>query len=70
MPTIKLRIEQLRPDDEEPIAQRLRALDGVFCAVLSHTDESAEVDFEDDRVGLDQIRETIAAFGYAVRLAG
>lgn len=70
MPTQKLRVRGLKREDEERVARRLRALDGVFAAVLSHDDESAEVDFEDDRASLDEIRAAIRETGYEAEIAG
>jgi hypothetical protein len=69
MPTQKFWIENLRHEDEAPLAARLRQLDGVFFAVLNHGDRCAEVDFEDDRVTTREICAVIEAFGYHARLA-
>ncbi|HEX2091473.1 MAG TPA: heavy-metal-associated domain-containing protein [Longimicrobiaceae bacterium] len=70
MPTQKLRVKGLRQEDETTVARRLRELDGVFCVVLSHADECAEVDFEDDRVSLDEIRAAVRECGYEAEIAG
>lgn len=70
MPTQKLWIKHLRHEDEEPLARRLRALDGVFAAVLNHQDQCAEVDFEDDRVTPDEMRRAIAELGYESEIRG
>ena len=70
MPTQKLWVRGLRHEDEERVAQRLRALDGVFSAVLDHEAESAQIDFEDDRASLDEIRAAIRELGYRADLAG
>ncbi len=70
MPTQKFWIKGLRHEDEQPLARRIRALEGVYYAALNHEDECAEVDFEDDRVTTAEICAAIAASGYEVRLAG
>lgn len=70
MPTQKLWVKGLRREDEAPLARRLQALDGVFFAVLNHDDECAEVDFEDDRVSLEEIRAALRDAGYETRIAG
>ena len=70
MPTLKLWVKGLRHEDEQRIAKRLRAVDGVFAAALSHADECAEVEFEDDRASIDQIRAAIREAGYESEIAG
>lgn len=70
MPTQKLRIRGLRAEDEARIAERLRRIDGVFAASLSATAGCAEVEFEDDRASLDQLRAAVAEFGYGAEIAG
>jgi copper chaperone CopZ len=70
MPTQKLWVKGLTHDDEGRVAARLRELPGVFYAVLNHGDECAEVDFEDDRVSLEQLCAAVRACGYEVEIAG
>lgn len=70
MPTQKIWIKGLRHEDEQPLAVRLRALDGVFAAVLNHQDQCAEVDFEDDRVTTDDMRRAIPEHGYESEIRG
>lgn len=70
MPTQKLWVRGLKQEDEEPVTRRLRALSGVFAAVLSHDAQCAEVDFEDDRASLDEIRAAIREMGYESEIAG
>jgi|GEM_PF-2483709 len=70
MPTQKLRVKDLKREDEARVAARLREIPGVFFAVLDHGDECAEVDFEDDVVSLEQICEAVREYGYDVRIAG
>lgn len=70
MPTQKLWVKELRREDEARVAARLRELPGVFFAVLDHGDECAEVDFEDDRVSLEQICAAVRECGYEAEIAG
>lgn len=70
MPTQKLWVKGLKQEDERPIEQRLKELDGVFYAVLNHQDECAEVDFEDDRASLAEIRAALREMGYESQVAG
>jgi copper chaperone CopZ len=70
MPTLKLWVNGLRHEDEQAIARRLRQIDGVFAASLNHRDACAEVDFDDDRASVEQIRACIRELGYEARLAG
>lgn len=70
MPTQKLWVKELRRGDEARVAARLRALPGVFFAVLDSGDGCAEVDFEDDLVSLDQICAAVRECGYRVEIAG
>lgn len=70
MPTQKLWVKGLKPEDERPIEKRLKELDGVFYAVLNHRDECAEVDFEDDRASLAEIRAALREMGYESQVAG
>lgn len=69
MPTQKFWVKDLKHADEAPIAERLRALDGVFFAVLNHEDQCAEVEFSDGRVSTQQIRAALAEAGYEAEIA-
>lgn len=70
MPTQKLWVKGLKREDEERVAERLREMDGVFFAVLDGPAGSAEVDFEDDRASVDEIRAALHELGYETGLAG
>ncbi|HEX8272404.1 MAG TPA: heavy-metal-associated domain-containing protein [Longimicrobiaceae bacterium] len=70
MPTQKLWVRGLRREDEARVTERLRALPGVFFAMLSCGAECAEVDFEDDRVSLEEIRAAVRECGYEAEIAG
>jgi hypothetical protein len=70
MPTQRLRIPGLRHQDEAELSRRLRAIPGVYYAVLNHLDECAEIDFEDDAVSLAEICRAVRDFGYDADIAG
>lgn len=70
MPTQKFRVKGLEHEDEARVAREVRRLRGVLFAVASHSDQCAEVEFEDDAVTPAEIRDVIAALGYAVEIAG
>lgn len=70
MPTQKFWIKGMQHDAEPRVAERARALDGVLHVAANHRDQCAEVEFEDDRVSIDQIRDALAELGYAVEVAG
>jgi hypothetical protein len=69
MPTQKFWVQGLKRDDEDELARRIRELPGVFFAILSHQEQCAEVEFEDDRVTGADICSVIRAFGYEARPA-
>jgi hypothetical protein len=69
MPTQKIHVKGLAPDDEALAAERLQALDGVFSAVASAGAGCIEVDFEDDRASFEQMRAVLADLGLDARLA-
>jgi copper chaperone CopZ len=70
MPTQKLRVRGLRREDEARVTARLRELPGVYFAMLNCGAECAEVDFEDDRVSLEEIRAAVRECGYEAEVAG
>lgn len=70
MPTQKFFVKGLRAEDEDAVAERARRLKGVLFALANHQDQCAEVEFEDDCVGTDEIRRALAEQGYDVELAG
>lgn len=70
MPTQKLWVRGLQHEDEGRVGEALRALPGVFFASANHGDECAEVEFDDDLLSPDELREALGGLGYEVRLAG
>lgn len=70
MPTQKFFVKGLRPEDERALTQRISRVDGVLFAAANHSDQCAEVEFEDDRTTTAEIRSAIADAGYEAELAG
>ncbi len=70
MPTQKFRVKGLGHEDEAQVARELRSLRGVLFAAADHSDQCAEVEFEDDAVTPDEIRERIEALGFTAEIAG
>lgn len=66
----KFFIPGLSHDAEAEVEKRLRALDGVLFAAANHQDRCAEVEFEDDCVSHDEIRNALLELGYEAKLAG
>lgn len=70
MPTQKFWVKGLEHADEARVSRAARALDGVLFAAANHSDQCAEVEFEDDRVTVAEIRDALAGLGYSVEVAG
>jgi copper chaperone CopZ len=71
VPTLKLCVQGMQDAGEEaPLAEALLAEDGVLGAVVSADARCAEIDFEDDRVSIEQILAIIEARGYQASLSG
>lgn len=70
MATQRLWVKGMRPEDEARAAERLRAVDGVLGAVPSARGEWADVDLDDDRASLDDVRRALHEMGYESGLAG
>jgi copper chaperone CopZ len=70
MPTQKFHLPGLQREHETRIERSLRALDGVFAAAANSVDACVEVDFEDDRVSLAEIREVVRGCGYSAEPVG
>lgn len=70
MPTQKFWVKGLEHADEARVSGAARALEGVLFAVANHSDQCAEVEFEDDMVTVAEIRDALAALGYTVEVAG
>lgn len=70
MPTQKFWVKGLRHEDELRITQAARELRGVLFAAANHSDQCAEVEFEDDMVTTEEIRSALEARGFRVEVAG
>lgn len=70
MATLLLRIEGLEPADRSAVERALRAMPGVYGAVVSAAEGCAEVDFEDDEVSVDRLVERLRRDGFDARMAG
>jgi hypothetical protein len=68
--TQKFHIPGLTREDEGRVKAALMRRPGVLYAEVSHADACAEVDFEDDAITTDELREILARLGFAARLAG
>lgn len=71
MPTLKLAVPGLHgPDDARRIEESVRSVPGVFGVCASCEQKRVDIDFDDDDVGLSELRDRLCAHGFAVRLAG
>ncbi|MEX2569718.1 MAG: hypothetical protein WD737_00330 [Gemmatimonadota bacterium] len=66
----KFVLRGLSRDDEPEVEQALRSIRGVIYAAASHSDGCAEVEFEDDMVTTDALRQALERIGLEARLAG
>ena len=66
----KLHVPGMDRAQETEIERRLRAVEGVLYASANHEAECAEVEFEDDVVTTDSLRNILAEMGFQTRLAG
>lgn len=70
MPVQRLRLCGLRPEDEARASELLRALPGVFSAVVDGPGGWADVDFTDGRVSLAEMKEALRGLGVEAKPAG
>lgn len=70
MPTQKFRVRGIDHESEAMVEARLMRIGGVLFAAVSHQEECAEVEFEDDRVTPAEIREVIRGLGYGADEVG
>lgn len=52
------------------VEQALKAVKGVYSAIVDLPDGEAEVDFDDDQVTTDQLVAAVGRAGYSARLGG
>jgi copper chaperone CopZ len=70
MPTQKFRVPGLTREDESRVEQHLKQLRGVLYVSASHAAACAEIEFEDDTISLDAIRQALADLGYQANIVG
>jgi len=70
MPVQRLRLHGLRPEDGDRATALLRAIDGVYSAVVDGPGGWADVDFTDGRVSLDDMRAALRELGVEAKPAG
>lgn len=70
MPTQKFHVRGLDHKGEAAVAARLRELEGVLFAAVSHSEECAEVEFEDDLITPDEICAALHGLGHPAEPAG
>jgi len=71
MANVKLRVTGMTCGHcQAKVEQALKAVNGVYSAVIDLPDGEAEVDFDDDCVTTDQLVAAIARVGYGAKIAG
>ncbi|MGH7529220.1 MAG: heavy-metal-associated domain-containing protein [Gemmatimonadales bacterium] len=71
MANVKLRISGMTCGHcQAKVEQALKAVSGVYSAVVDLPDGEAEVDFDDDTVTTDQLVGAVTRAGYGAKLAG
>jgi len=71
MANVKLRVTGMTCGHcQAKVEKALRAVIGVYSAVIDLPDGEAEVDFDDDSVTTDQLVAAVAQAGYGAKVAG
>jgi copper chaperone CopZ len=70
MPTQKFHVPGLTRADEARVEEELKRVPGVLYASASHSARCAEIEFDDDRIGIDGLRAALERLGYDSSLAG
>jgi hypothetical protein len=70
MPVQRLRLHHLHPEDEARATELLRALRGVYSAVVDGRGGWADVDFSDGCVSLDDMKAALREIGVEAKPAG
>jgi copper chaperone len=71
MANVKLRVTGMTCGHcQAKVEQALKAVPGVYSAVIDLPDGEAEVDFDDDCLTTDQLVAAIARAGYGAKIAG
>jgi copper chaperone CopZ len=66
----KLFIPALEHETEPLVEATLSRLEGVLFVAATHVDRCAEVEFDDDVVTTDAMRQALRSVGLEARLAG
>jgi copper chaperone len=71
MANVKLRVTGMTCSHcQAKVEKALKAVIGVYSAVIDLPDGEAEVDFDDDSVTTDQLVAAVAQAGYGAKVAG
>ena len=71
MANIKLRVTGMTCGHcQAKVEKALKAVSGVYSAIIDLPDGEAEVDFDDDSVTTDQLVAAVAKAGYGAKIAG
>ena len=70
MATLLVRIEDLEADEAPGLERLLRAMPGVYGAVVSAPEGCAELDIEDDQVSIQAILRKLEQEGFTARFSG
>jgi copper chaperone CopZ len=71
MANVKLRVTGMTCSHcQAKVERALKAVIGVYTAVIDLPDGEAEVDFDDDSVTTDQLVAAVAQAGYGAKVAG
>jgi copper chaperone CopZ len=71
MANVKLRVTGMTCSHcQAKVEKALKAVIGVYTAVIDLPDGEAEVDFDDDSVTTDQLVAAVAQAGYGAKVAG
>jgi copper chaperone len=71
MANVKLRITGMTCGHcQAKVEKALKAVSGVYTAIVDLPDGEAEVDFDDDAVTTDTLVSAVSRAGYGAKLAG
>jgi copper chaperone len=71
MANVKLRVTGMTCSHcQAKVEKALKAVIGVYSAVIDLPDGEAEVDFDDDSVTTDQLVAAVSQAGYGAKVAG
>lgn len=71
MANVKLRVTGMTCGHcQAKVEKALKAVSGVYTAVIDLPDGEAEIDFDDDSVTTDQLVAAVTRAGYGAKVAG